>query len=177
VYFRESTVNDNHEEGTQAGQTWTLAYIAHLGAFISGDLNICCQNFACNTAVAGRQQHHNSQLLSQGHAVRQLAATTRKVCLSIYLYFCALLVSCLQHTCPGAAVLRFIFQEELRIKFSYLSQAKGKGKVRLITGHVGTEWGQRCSCTLYLTSALKRVWVAPWPLYPQEGPNTHCTGD
>jgi hypothetical protein len=98
VYFRESTVKDNHEEGTRVGRTWTLAYIEHLSAFISGDLNACCQNFACNTAVVCRQHHHNSLLLSQGHAVGQLAATTRTVCLSI----CALLVSCLQRTCTGA---------------------------------------------------------------------------
>lgn len=87
VYFGESTVNDNDEEWTQAGHTWILAHIEHLGAFISGDLNIGCQNFACNTAVACRQQH-NSLLLSQGHAVGQLAATTRTVHLSV----CAMLV-------------------------------------------------------------------------------------
>jgi hypothetical protein len=76
-------VNDNDEEGTQDGQMWTMAYIEQLGAFISGDLNICCQNFARNTAVARCQQKHNSLLLSLGHAVGQLTATARKVCLSV----------------------------------------------------------------------------------------------
>jgi hypothetical protein len=99
LYFVESAANDN-EEGTQDGQMWTMAYIEHHGTFISGDLNICCQNFACNTAVARCQQKHNSLLLSQGHTVGKLAATARKVCL------CALFVcSCLQHTCLSQQII------------------------------------------------------------------------
>lgn len=77
-------MKDNHQKGTQDGQTWTLAYIEHLGAFIAGDLNICCQNLACNTTVVRCQQNHVSLLLSQGHAVEQLAATTRTECLSVF---------------------------------------------------------------------------------------------
>ena len=87
-------MNDNDDEWAQAEQTWTLPYIEHLGAFISGDLNIGCQNFACNTAVACRQQQqHNSLLLRQGHAVGQLAATTRTVSLSVSLSVCLCSVS------------------------------------------------------------------------------------
>jgi hypothetical protein len=61
LHFEESTVNNNQEEQTQDGQTWTFACIEHLVGFISGDLNICCQNFACNTAVR-RCQHNHKQI-------------------------------------------------------------------------------------------------------------------
>jgi hypothetical protein len=64
---------------------------------------------------------------------------------------------------------------------SKLKKGTGKGKVRPITGHEGSEERQRYSSTLSLTSELEgvggqRYAPAAQPHRPGERPGTHCTG-
>ena len=64
--------------------------------------------------------------------------------------------------------------------FGHSKKGKDKGKVLPITGHEGPEGKQMYSSTLPSSSVLDGgVWVVkatPRPLYPREGPGTHCIG-